>query len=148
MPARKPTRMKVLAGTLRPDRTNPREPQPPVAEPAPPAWLDRAALALWNELAPQLVELGVLTVTDGGIFAIYMQAMADIARHKRRIAKEGEIMKGAKGGRIKNPRVLLLREAYDRAHRAGVECGLSPLSRGRVNTQPPMPKEDDPWSRT
>lgn len=65
---RKPTQLKVVAGTDRPDRAAPPCVEMPLVESAPPApdWLPNAhAIKEWNRLAPILVNNKLLT--DGSL---------------------------------------------------------------------------------
>ena len=58
----KPTKLKLLQGTARPDRMPKNEPQPEAGMPARPGWLAPAAKREWSEcLKPQCV-LGFLYV--------------------------------------------------------------------------------------
>ena len=63
---KKPTKLKLVQGTLRKSRTNENEPEPePVAEvPRPPSYLSKYAKKLWKSLAEELVEKGILTIVD------------------------------------------------------------------------------------
>ena len=72
----KPTKLKVLAGTLRADRFNPDEPQPLAGIPVCPDWLCPAAKERWAELVRTIGDTGVLTQADGDVMAQYCQAWA------------------------------------------------------------------------
>ncbi len=68
----KPTQLKVLQGTYRPDRANPGEIFPDAPNDlAPPEWLSERAQAKWNELAPMLASNGLLTECDLDTLALY-----------------------------------------------------------------------------
>lgn len=73
----KPTALKALEGTARPDRANPDEPAPPLLEVGaqPPAWLrDRRARAYWRELVPILSDARMLAMTDTTALVILAKA--------------------------------------------------------------------------
>jgi phage terminase small subunit len=58
----KPTQLKMLQGTYRPDRATRGEVCPePARNIAPPAWLSDPAQDKWNEVAPILSSGGLLT---------------------------------------------------------------------------------------
>ena len=59
----RPTAIRLLTG-VQPCRVNGSEPTVPAGVPDPPDYLDAAALELWEELAPILAKMGVLTVAD------------------------------------------------------------------------------------
>ena len=63
MPGRKPkpTALKLLQGTARPDRMNPREPKPKPVGARCPRHLDGEARVAWYQLQPELRRLGLLT---------------------------------------------------------------------------------------
>ena len=74
MTARKPDRLKLLAGTARPDRTSPGAPALPLldAVPSAPAWLvNLDALREWHRLAPVLVANRLLHAGNLGVFGQY-----------------------------------------------------------------------------
>jgi P27 family predicted phage terminase small subunit len=82
-----PTPLKRLQGT-RASRINDAEPQPS-GEAEPPAWLEDAALALWNRLAPDMIRQGVLRPWDAEAFARYCQAEARAAHANAQIDLTG-----------------------------------------------------------
>ena len=64
MPARKPTALKVLTGTLRPDRVNTREPKVPVAAPRPSRKLAADERREYGKLLRRVQVLRVATAGD------------------------------------------------------------------------------------
>ena len=63
--AMKPTALKVLQGNPGKRPLNENEPQPERKIPEKPADMDRVASRTWDELAPKLHALGLLTEIDG-----------------------------------------------------------------------------------
>ncbi len=61
---RKPTEVKRLQGTLRPDRVNDAEPQPGPAPVRCPRDLPTSAKRLWPKVAPTMRQLGLFTELD------------------------------------------------------------------------------------
>ena len=100
-----------------------------------------------------MVEAGTVTEMDGTILAVYAQAFSDIETLTKEIREEGTVVQSARGGPRRNPKTTLLREAYDRLHKAIVELGLTPSSRSRVKAVSPKLRgpsrwkklEPDPW---
>ena len=70
-PAKEPTVLKLLKGNPGCRRINKLEPQPSKDAINPPAWLTGVSLKKWNELVPQLIELGVMTNVDVEAIARY-----------------------------------------------------------------------------
>ena len=130
-----------MRGTERADRMRPAPPVKPTA-PEPPDRLDEGARTIWYANVESLVETGALTGADGPAFAVWCQSFADIGRLTLEIREEGETVETRTGGARRNPKATTLKESYDRFHRWSLEIGQSPMSRGRLDLQPP-PTEDD-----
>lgn len=144
MPAgrpRKPTRLKVLQGTDRPDRVNASEPQPPTEMPDCPDWLDATAREEWAKMAPRLVEMGLLSALDGAALAAYCQAYADHQHAAKRLQKFGRVYQTSTGNYRPRPEVAMQRDAATRMKAFLVEFGLTPASRARVVASE-QPKSD------
>ena len=77
-----PTRLKVLRGTTRPDRSNPREPKPKAlpASAKPPAWISKAARPYWPDFAEMFNAAGLLTVLDKASLVLLVDALAEYIR--------------------------------------------------------------------
>lgn len=139
-PPATPTNILEMRGSKRAKQRK-GEPKPKVGAPAPPAWLATTAKTEWTRVVAELVTLGVVTALDRQVLATYCQAVADVERLTKRVRREGEVITGAMGGRVKNPRVMILKEAYDRMLTAERELGLTPASRTRVKADPQSEKD-------
>ena len=73
---RKPTHLKKLAGTIRPDRMNPHEPkfEDGVQKCSP--GLSSGAKRTWKEVAPELAALGVLKKVQVHQLVMYCESVA------------------------------------------------------------------------
>lgn len=139
MPAgrpRKPTALKALEGTLRPDRMNRGEACPARTRrpPAPPARLEGRAAEIWRRLAAELHRLGVLTVLDHQTLADYCVLSAQIETAEKEAAAT-PVIDGAHGGKVRSPWVILLEHAIALRNRLGTELGLTPAARGRIDVK-------------
>jgi P27 family predicted phage terminase small subunit len=139
MPARRPTALKVLEGTYRPDRSR-REPRPPAGIPEAPAWLGEQARETWAELAPVLESMRVLTSADRLALALASDAVAEYQAARAVVAKEGATYRTiTEGGSVlfrQRPEVAVAQDAWRRGLRALTEFGLTPASRGRIDVGP------------
>ena len=122
------------------------EPQPQRLEqaPEPPAFLIPEAKAEWRRIAPELVELGLLTSLDLQPFAAYCQACGRAEQAERIFAETGGALtiRGARGGEIVNPLLRIARDAANEALRLGAEFGCTPASRSRLRgTGQPQPSK-------
>ena len=130
----KPTAAKAIAGTLRPDRANADEPMPTRGIPARPGWLDDIAAAKWDELAPELDRLGLLTIVDGDCLAVYCVAWSEHERATKRLKKEGEITTNRiTGVRKAHPCIAIRNAARQTIRQFAALYGLDPSSRSRLH---------------
>lgn len=109
---RAPTKLKEIRGTARKDRLVEHEPQPS-GTPDRPSWLNVGARQVWDEYAPILIGLGVLTTLDGAVFGMWCSLMAefrtDATMSANRIARLDAI---------------------------GQQFGMTPSSRSRISVKP------------
>lgn len=91
-PRPKPTRMKVIEGTFRPDRAPKNEPKPPAKIPTAPKWLGPDAKAEWRRVTKQLAPLEMLTELDRTTLALYCQALQDYLDAQRDLEREYQFM--------------------------------------------------------
>src|SRR5690606_24169605 len=110
MPARKPTRLKLLQGTARPCRMK-NEPEPELLEalPNPPSYLGRDARRLWKLRGPQLVQMGLLTASDLETFETMCTHYGLMTEAARALKKEGILVEGERG-LVKNPAAQIHRD--------------------------------------
>lgn len=83
----KPTAIKLLEGNPGKRPLNDSEPQPKRHAPECPEWLDSVARGIWEDLAPRLERLGLLTEIDGPMFAAFCQSCAIWQFNARLVAK-------------------------------------------------------------
>lgn len=115
----KPTQLKILEGTFRPDRARPDEPQPPAGEIVKPAFLKKRASELWDEYAPLLEKMGTLTCVDPHVLAEWCQLTAKMERNRV--------------------------SASERAQRRmlGAELGIGAAARAKAGVAPKKTGDDD-----
>ncbi|MEW6572947.1 MAG: phage terminase small subunit P27 family [Bacillota bacterium] len=136
---RKPTKLKVLTGTARRDRTVKNEPKPQPIAPKPPSWLPRQAKRFWKEHAGRLERLGLLTEVDGPAFALCAVHYAVAAEAAKALKEQGILVPdpehpaGEEPALRKHPLLSVLRD-HSAAFRAYSQLfGLSPSDRGRLD---------------
>lgn len=145
MPARKPTKVKELQGTARKHRINRAEPQPGPASISPPAWLSEDGVDIWDERAPTLVDLGIITETDVDAFGLYCQALADYQRLAKMIREHGEVVETiSKRGKIvqKNPLCTIQNEKWETIKTLSQRYGLTPADRSKIEAKPANAKDE------
>lgn len=122
---RKPTKLKLVEG-------NPGKRRLPAegeewepggeAEPSAGVMRDAAALAVWDELAPMLMDAGLLTAADGRAFSALCLLTADF---------------DARPAGFPASKIAQLRGLY-------TDFGLTPSARARLPARPPEPEDEDP----
>ncbi len=137
---RKPTALKVLGGTARPDRLNPHEPQPAETTGRPPAWLKGQGRRVWRWLVPLLREMRVLTAADEQALALLCDVFAEYLEAREILRQRGLTYETTtpQGDRMVRPRpeVAIAADAWRRVQRMLTEFGLTPSARSRVQALP------------
>ena len=139
---RKPTATKELAGTLRKDRTNPKEPKLAVALPDVDeslAYLSPLAKKLWPDISKVLLGMGVLTIADGAALGLLAEALAEgiIARRTIEACGGATYLSEGRDGQtlIKaHPAFAQAADADRRFMALASQFGLTPAARSRVST--------------
>src|SRR3990172_2358060 len=124
-PAAKPTKLKLLEGTFRPDRAPAHEPEPARGTPICPDWIVKArvAAAEWDRVVPELARLGLLTVIDGAELEGYVASYARAVAAGRHVKAHGLILKTPFGPKT-NPSIPTARGGRRELRRNGAEYGL------------------------
>lgn len=140
-PKPKPTALKKLQGTYQPCRAAKNEIAPTPGVPPPPAHLDAIARAKWEELVPQLAELGVLSRMDGGTLEALCVTYSQAVKFQKS-ADKTQIVKTAFGPKV-NPAVVQARKSWALWRQFAQEFGLSPSARTRVGAPEKAAKDGD-----
>ena len=133
---RKPRHMHLVDGTHRRDRHgDPKDAAPPSAAAGPagevvrPPWLTGPAGAVWDDLAPHLTKIGLLSVIDVPVFASLCITYAELQwSHKQR----ARWVRAGDGTPRLHAVVKYRRTLCDRLRHLAGEFGTTPASRARV----------------
>jgi P27 family predicted phage terminase small subunit len=140
-PKPKPTNLKLLEGNPGQRPINKHEPKPDPSMPKPPDWLGEKELKLWNELAPELNEIGVLTRIDAGQFAFYCFITAQASDLAVYIRENGTVDSRT---RKRRPEAISFENSVKQSKAMAAEFGLTPSSRTGLST---VDGKDDDWSK-
>ena len=133
---RKPSALKLVAGTDRADRRNGNEPEPALLNDlAPPAHLSPRSAAVWVQLAPMLRTMQVLTVADVLALELLCDAVADY-RHARSEVGDDFVAHTSKGSQMVNQWLVAQQMSSKRAESFMSKFGLDPVARSRVMINP------------
>lgn len=137
----KPTALKELEGNPGKRALNKKEPKPEVIIPSCPNHLTGVAKQEWNRVTKELAKLGLITNIDRAALAAYCTAYQDYVRAENELKKGGQVIFTEKGGAYQNPWVGIKNSAIEKMIKIGVEFGLTPSSRVRLQVE--KPNEED-----
>ena len=127
----KPTSLKLLQGTARPDRVNANEPKPSAASLAVPPGLDTYGRQAWKRWAPMLTQLGVLTEADVDVLALACDCYSQWRRASRAIRKIDPASEAYRKVAVS------VEKARDQLRMLAGEFGMTPASRSRLQVSAP-----------
>ena len=133
-----PSAVLKLRGTFRKDRSR-HEPKPPPDAPECPDWLDEQAKSAWQQLLPQLQQMGVLSRIDANALARYCQFFARWKKAEQFLAKHGDVYPiKDEQGKVRClqqvPQVAIAHKLGALLTRLEQEFGMTPSSRTRIQT--------------
>ena len=140
MSRRLPTAVKRARGTLRPDRTNPREPKPRIGAPRCRRSLPAPVREMYARLVRILASLHVVTVADGVALELAASALVEYETNARVVLDQGSTYEarteaGATMHRAR-PEQAIAADAWRRAAVMLQQFGLTPVSRIKVDVIP------------
>jgi len=145
---RKPTSLKLVTGTDRADRRNGNEPEPQLLEDlTPPAHLAARSAVVWNELAPMLRRIQLLTEADVIAFEMLCDAVADY-RLARETRGDDMVTYSHKGSQMLDQWLVAQQACGKRAETLMGRFGMDPVSRSRVMVTPQGDLFDQPSTGT
>lgn len=158
---RKPSHLKLVAGTARKSRANPAEPKPKPGAPVPPPHLNSVALAAWVKQTTLLGGVGVLSTLDAfalermcRCYADMTAAYASLALPVEVIGADGETLEqvaapgsltyithGKSGPMLRvRPELALIADLDRRLRGYLQDFGMTPAARSKVTAE--MPDKD------
>ena len=141
---RKPTALKLVAGTQRRDRENPSEPAFKPVLPDAPSWLPKAAKAEWARLGPMLLAAGLISKESSAPFSAYCLAWARLQQAEKLLGDDPEswYIETDKGTFQQHPIISIAAQLRKQVVDFAREFGLSPSSAGKVTGKTPDEKKD------
>lgn len=136
----KPTALKLLEGTARRDRINEREPKPVLAKHTDcPVNLNEKQKLVWDSLAPELMRIGTLTLTDIPAFLRYVDMTIEYQEMQKQIDNKNYFhLIRDRLNRVKSikvmPQVKIRNLALNELLRLESHFGMTPASRSRIIT--------------
>src|SRR5262245_41098800 len=113
------------------------EPTPALATAEPPKWLDDTAIEVWNDVAPELVRLGLLTQVDRHALAGACRWWAVYRKLDASLRDETVEVSQSQGRKFR-----IAQQAFASAMTVFARFGVTPSERARL-TMPTVPADDD-----
>jgi P27 family predicted phage terminase small subunit len=128
----KPPKLRLLQGNPGKRAIPAQGPLPPAEIPPRPKFLDAGAREEWDRVAPQLLELGLLSALDRAALAAYCAAWSRWVWAQEKIAAADHLVVRASRGGLKPHPLLALARQESRAMREwAAELGITSSSRAR-----------------
>ena len=139
----KPTKLKMLQGTIRKGRQNQNEPKPERQIPKCPVHLSREAKREWRRISGDLHVLGLLVRIDRAALAAYCQAWGRWIEAEEALRMYGTMVKSPSGFPMQSPYLAVANKSLEQMRNWLTEFGMTPSSRTRVHVTPQPDEEDD-----
>ncbi len=117
-------------------------PKPSTERPECPQWLNEEAQAHWHRLADELARLGLLSILDGDVLALYCQSWAEYRWATEVLQREGRVFFTRSGYLVQHPLCSIQRAALKSLTTLGEKLGLTPEARARLSVSPPSEEVD------
>lgn len=142
MPAREPLAVRHLKAVDVDRRAV--KPRPIMAPPRCPAWMPRDGKRIWRDLVRLLhTELAVLTALDAAALEGFCSAYSRWVEAEREINRDGVVIEGYRGGRVKHPALQIARDQREAMLKFARELGLTPKAREAISLPMEDPGDDD-----
>ena len=142
---RKPTALKQLQGTARPDRTNKLEPKIKKEIGAAPSFLSPEQVDTWNYYIEN-VPKGMLKILDQATLANYVVAEDMWRQSVLAVRESGLVITTPNGVMMPSPHSTELKKYSLIMLRLATELGFTPSSRSKIVMEEEQ-KSDDPWEK-
>ena len=132
----KPTTLRIIEGNREHRPLNEKEPKPRPVAPECPEWLKGEGRKVWENLAPKLEKLGILTEIDGPAFAALCQCYGRFVEAEKKVDDEGTVQSiGENGYRQQIPEISISQKYLAQARALLAEFGGTPSSRSRLSIE-------------
>lgn len=97
-----------------------------------PAHLPESAVAVWNEVVPELAELGLVRSIDASMIEALARAVARAREAEQALDDDGLFMPGSRGGMVAHPAAKIAADQWKLALRIAESYGMTAIGRLRV----------------
>lgn len=133
-PAPTPTALKLLKGA-QPCRINKNEPVARDGFPVCPEGTDEAVREIWDYAISEMIAMGTAKSADRDTLRLYCEAVVAHRRASEVVNAEPLIVEGATGGMVRNPALVIQRDAAEQVRKLAQEFGFTPSARSRITVE-------------
>lgn len=144
-PAPKPATLRLLQGA-RPGEVNLNEPIPRSGKMEPPPHLPEAAVAVFEWAAEELAHMKIDSPADRDSLAAYACAVVNHRDASAKVAEFGVLVRGKGNHPVRNPALIVQRDAAQQIRAFAQEFGLTPSARARIDSQRDDGDADNPFA--
>lgn len=144
-PAPKPATLRLLQGA-RPGEVNQNEPIPRKGKMEPPPGLPEDAVAVFEWAAEELAHMRIDSPADRDSLAAYACAVVNHRDASAKVAEFGILVKGKGNRPVRNPALIVQRDAAQQIRAFAQEFGLTPSARARIDSQRDDGDVDNPFA--
>jgi P27 family predicted phage terminase small subunit len=141
----KPAELKIVQGTFRKDRANPRQPAAHGYLTEPPEHLNEEQKQIWRDAIADAPK-SLLKKIDRSNFEVWVVSYGTYRECQRLLAKTSQVIKTTHGNWITNPILTNMNKQAAIMLKAASEMGFTPASRSRVVAESDV-EVDNPWAR-
>jgi P27 family predicted phage terminase small subunit len=98
----------------------------------PPVGLPDSPAAVWREIMPELVEIGLVRSIDATVLEALCRAVARARDAEAMLDRDGLVIDGVRGGLVPHPASRIARDCWALALRISGDYGLTAVSRLRL----------------
>ena len=144
---KKPTKLKIIQGTLKAAQRKINDAQPDPEIPTPPDHLNEIALEEYKSISKQLFDVGLLTGIDKTALAAYCEAYSvwkEACIIRNDLGKTWMTEVTTNGNTIQHPIVGIINQSRKAMKEYLIEFGMTPASRSKVHAADKK-KTDNPF---
>jgi P27 family predicted phage terminase small subunit len=141
----KPAELKIIQGTFRKDRANPRQIAAHGYLTDPPEHLNEEQKQIWRDASADAPK-SLLKKIDRSNFEVWVVSYGTYRESQRLLAKTSQVIKTTHGNWITNPILTNMNKQAAIRRKAASEMGFTPASRSRVVADSDV-EVDNPWAR-
>ena len=141
-PPPKPAKLRLLEGAPE-RRVNQNEPQPNHDPLVAPDWVNDQVREVWDYTVAELEFMGIASSTDRDALVAFCQAVVTHRKACEKLARSDILIKSMYGQPIRNPAIMVQRDAAQTIRAYAQEFGLTPSARARIEVRSEQTAEHD-----